>query len=101
MLQRKPGVHRQQDAENSAQKITILHIVMRGCGIAHARTCNSRVAFPSAMERPTMLGSRLALGEYHEQIGSLCAVGNGAPGAGGQHHGPLRCWRVGSKSTRC
>src|SRR5438552_17294847 len=52
MLQRKPGVHRQQDAENSEQKITILHIVMRGCGIAHARV----PAIPASPSRPRWKG---------------------------------------------
>ena len=37
MLQRKTWSSSQQDAENSEQKITILHILMRSCGIAHAR----------------------------------------------------------------
>jgi hypothetical protein len=48
MLQRKAGVHRQQDAENSEQKVTNLHIVMRHCGIAHARV----PAFPGSPSRP-------------------------------------------------
>ena len=48
MLQRKAGVHRQQDAENSEQKVTNLHILMRDCGIAHARV----PAIPASPSRP-------------------------------------------------
>src|ERR1043166_8050452 len=48
MLQRKPGMHRQQDVENSEQKTTNLHVVMRHCGIAHARV----PAVPASPSRP-------------------------------------------------
>ena len=52
MLQRKPGIHRQQDAENSEQKITNLHIPMRDCGIALARV----PAIPASPSRPRWKG---------------------------------------------
>src|SRR6266508_1038906 len=107
MLQRKAGIHRPQAAENSGMKITNLHILMRDSGIAHARTiplplCGSSTPTEQPpMERSTMLGSRLAFSEYHEQIGALCAVGVGSLSAGGQRHRPLRCGCIGLETAGC
>jgi hypothetical protein len=51
MLQWKPGIHRQHNAENSEMKITNPHILMRDCGIAHVRVrMLDRIAIPGAFE---------------------------------------------------
>src|SRR6266542_3426908 len=105
MLQRKPGIHRQQDPENSDMKITNLHILKRRLlhrpYLSIAALGSSTASKRPMMERSTMHGFHLAFSEYHEQIGALCAVGNGSLSAGDQRLGPLRCGGVGFKTVRC
>ena len=67
-------MRRQQDAENSEQKITNFHILMRDCGTAHARV----PAIPASPSRPRGKGLLCSDPAWHSVITMsklvLCAL---------------------------